>query len=189
MSGAWLVLFIGLWLVCITLVLLVLGLSRRIDVLESRDSPGAPRPGDELRGRFLGRQLADVAVEAGVAPNASDVAGLYLFVSEHCGPCQLLASDLAEETDGRVADVVGSRVTIITDQSGAFDGLGATSVIVDPDGLVMSKFAVSATPTGIALDEQGVVTEALIANRLRDVRRLARTIHEPDATLNIVLPT
>lgn len=191
MSGAWLVLFIGLWVVCIVLVMLVLGLSRRIEGLESHVAPNGVRGMNQMRERLLGKHLAKDAVESGVVTSADDLAGLLLFVSEHCGPCQLLASDLAAKLDGNraggLAEAVGSRVTIITDQSGVFDGLGATAVFVDPDGSVTSRFDVNATPTGIALDDQGVVTEALIANQFHDVEKLARAANAGTTDLNVVM--
>jgi hypothetical protein len=191
MSGAWLVLFIGLWVVCMLLAVLVVGLSRRIQSLESngfisRAASARAEVTRDVAEQFLGKQLAERAVESGIEGLAGGLAGVILFVSEHCGPCQALAADLAteltklgrSEEDG-LAELLDGRVTIVTDQTGAFDRLGATAVIIDSDGSVMNNFAVTATPIGIALDDDGVVIAASLANDLRDVRTLARAAQPP----------
>jgi len=191
MSGAWLVLFIGLWIVCMLLAVLVVGLSRRIQSLESNGlvSGAASARADATRDveeQFLGKQLAERAVESGVEELAGGLAGVILFVSEHCGPCQALAADLAAELTklGRseetgLAELLDTRVTIVTDQTGSFDALGATAVMIDSDGSVMNSFAVSATPVGIAIDDDGVVIAASLANELRDIKKLARAGQPP----------
>jgi hypothetical protein len=190
MSGAWLVLFIGLWVVCIALMALVLGLSRRIQSLEwtvfaDRAGSAHAETTGQLREQLLGTHVAEHAVESGVVGAAGGMAGVVLFVSEHCGPCQTLASDLSAKLERNgsgegLAQLLDARVTVITDQAGAFDELGATAVLADADGAVMNGFAVSATPTGLALDDEGVVIEALIANKFRDVEKLAQAVHQPD---------
>ena len=195
MSGAWLVLFVGLWVVCIVLVALVLGLSRRIQSLESKVfANGAANARAEatsrVREQLLGTKAAEPAVESGVVGAAGGMAGIVLFVSEQCGPCHALASDLAaklERNAGKgLAQLLNARVTVITDQPGAFDMLGATAVIADPDGSVMNGFAVTTTPTGIALDANGVVIDALIANEFRDVQKLAQSAQPVE--LGVVMP-
>jgi hypothetical protein len=144
-----------------------------------------------LRERLAGKHFAKEAVGSGIVSSGDDVAGVFLFVSEHCGPCQLLASDLAARVAGSgtggLAKAVGSRVTVITDQAGVFDGLGATAVVVDPDGSVMSRFDVDATPTGIALNESGVVTEALIVNQFHQVKKLAHAAGGGTPDLSVVM--
>jgi hypothetical protein len=192
MSGAWLVLFIGMWVVCIALVTLVLGLSRRIGALEvGLAGRTVDTAAHEIRPQLLGRQFADLAVESGVVGASDGMAGVLLFVSEGCGPCQMLAASLAarldEEDATAVAQVVGIRVTVITDQAGAFDELGATAVIVDPDGKIRREFGVAMTPTGIALNDDGVVVEAMIANQYDHVEKLARAAQPDSAKLNVVL--
>jgi hypothetical protein len=173
--------------VCIVLVALVLGLSRRIQALESRAvANGASeraQAAGQVRERMLGTRVADTAVESGIVGAAGGMAGVLLFVGEHCGPCQTLASDLATKLTGLgrskregLAELLDARITVVTDQTGAFDELGATAVIVDSDGTVMNGFAVTATPTGIALDGDGVIVEALIANEFRDVEKLAQAV-------------
>lgn len=183
MSGAWLVLFLAMWLVCIVLAILVLGLSRRIQWLESKmfasgSDDAHAEANDEIRKLLIGRQTAEHAVESGVVGAAGGIAGVVLFVSEQCGPCKALASDLSAKlasNDGKgLAQLLGARVTIITDQAGAFDGLGATAVIADPAQTIRDGFAVAGTPTGIALDDNGVIIDAAIANEFRDVEKLAR---------------
>lgn len=190
MSGAWLVLFLAMWLVCIVLATLVLGLSRRIESLESLVSQSGAGAMDQTRERLLGKHFAEHAVESGVVSGAGGMAGVLLFVSEQCGPCQILASDLAAKLQGNSAngltEAVGARVTIITDQTGVFDGLGATAVIVDPEGSITSGFDVTATPTGIALDDEGVITDAVIANDFHDVEQLARATRS-GGSLDVVM--
>lgn len=188
MSGAWLVLFLGLWVVCIALVTLVLGLSRRIQSLETevfanRAASAHAEAAGQVREQLLGTQVAEHAVESGVVEAAGGMAGVVLFVSEQCGPCQALASDLSANvsklgrSEGKgLAQLLDARVTVITDQAGAFDELGATAVIIDPAGAVMDRFSMMATPTGIALDDNGAVIEALIANGFRDVEKLAQAV-------------
>lgn len=197
MSDAWLVLFIGLWVVCIALATLVVGLSRRIQSLESKvfadGATGAHAEATaQLREQLLGTQVAETAVESGVVGAAGGMAGVVLFVSKQCGPCQALASDLSakltklgKSKGNGLAQLLGARVTVVTDQAGAFDKL-ATALIVDSDGAVMNDFAVTATPTGIALNDEGVITEALIPNEFRDVERLAQAVQP--GRLGVVMP-
>lgn len=185
MTGTWLVLFIGLWVLCVLLVVLVIGLSRRIQLVEARafvDTAGDVRADAtrQVREQFLGKLFAEQAVESGVAGAAGGMAGVVLFVSEGCGPCQALASDLSAKVGGSqkpgVAEMLGARVTVVTDQISVFGDVGATAVIRDPDGTVMNGFGVTATPTGIALSDDGVVVEALVANEFRDVEKLVQAI-------------
>lgn len=189
MSGAWLVLFIGLWLVCIVLSLLVVGLSRRIEVIEGRAGPDSTPGAQDLRERLVGREFATGVVESGIVSRGGDLSGVWVFVSEHCGPCQLLASEIARTLNGGrsmgLAAAIGSRVTIVTDQAGVFDALGATDVVIDPEGALMSRFDVHATPTGIALDARGVVTEARIANRFHHLDELARAVQGGTSSLGV----
>lgn len=191
MSGAWLVLFIGLWIVCMLLAVLVVGLSRRIQSLESNGlaSAAASVRADATRDveeQFLGKQLAERALESGVEGLAGGLAGVILFVSEHCGPCQALAADVGAELtklgrsdEAGLAELLDTRVTIVTDQTGSFDALGATAVMIDSDGSVMNNFGVTATPIGITLDDNGVVIAASLANELRDIEKLAQAVQLP----------
>lgn len=181
MSGAWLVLFIALWMVSALLVVLVIGLSRRIEALESLTASAGGHVRKPAPDQFVGQNFSEHAIESGVATRADGLAGVFLFVSENCGPCQQLSSDIASNLDasgaGSLVRAVESPVVIITDQPGTFDQLGATRVVVDQDESIRHGFEINGTPVGIALDQEGVVVEALIASRLEDVQKLSAAIH------------
>jgi hypothetical protein len=196
MSGAWLVLFIGLWLLCVVLVLLVLGLSRRIQSLES-STPLAELAAKvhadaraKVRQELLGAQRGQEAVKAGIVGPTGGMAGIVLFLNKQCGPCETFAADVAanlERHPGKgLAELLGARVTVVTDQAGAFDEFGVTAVIADPERAVVRDFAVTSTPTGIALDENGVVIEATITNQFYDLEELA--LASQPGRLEVMLP-
>jgi len=197
MSGAWLVLFIGLWLLCIVLVLLVLGLSRRIQLLESSDpltDLAAKVHADataKVRQELLGAKRGEQAVAAGIVDATGSMAGIVLFVNEPCGPCQTFAADvvanLERHGERSLAELLGAQITVVTDQVGTFDELGATAVIVDPERVVVRAFAVTSTPTGIVLDENGTVIEATITNQFYDLEQLA--LATQPGRLELTLPT
>lgn len=191
MSGAWLVLFIALWAVSAMLVVLVIGLSRRIQILESLTASADRHGRDPAPERFLGKNFSEHAIESGVATRTDGIAGVFLFLSEHCGPCQQLSSDIASNLDASgakgLAGAIGNPVVIITDQSGTFDQLGATKVVIDQDESIRRGFEVNGTPVGIALDREGAVVEALIANRFEDVQKLSAAIHVRDTIAETVM--
>lgn len=180
MAGTWLVLFILLWVVCLALLTLVLGLSRRVDRVEQFVLPsgGAAVPTDPTKGRLVGANVAEQIVKSGIEGAAGGVAGVVLFVSDECGWCRALAGDVQSRLEkvagAGVASAVGTRVTIVTDREETYKALGATAIVVDQRGEVQSGFGIESTPTGLAIDEYGVVRGAMIANRLSDIEQLAR---------------
>jgi len=192
MSGAWLVLFILLWLLCVALVTLVIGLSRRLELLEAAvaNPQSAAVPADPTKGHLVGTRVAEHAIESGIVGAAGGMAGVVLFVSDGCGPCRTLADDVQARLNGlesqSVVGALGTRVTIVTDQGEAFDALGASAVIVDQSGGVQDSFDIGGTPTGIALDEDGVIRGSMIPNRFSDLEKLAK-LAKP-AQLEVVLP-
>lgn len=77
------------WGLCMLLALLVVGLSRSIHSLESNVfvSAAASARADATRDvqeRFLGKELAEPAVASGISGGGRGLAGVILFVSEHC---------------------------------------------------------------------------------------------------------
>jgi len=165
--------------VSVVAIVLVVGLARRIGILEAairQHGVGRDSATNEIRQQWLGSQLADQARRSGVAHGSGDMAGILLFVSEHCGPCQSLAGDIERRVSqgpAGLAELLGARVTIISDEPRAFADLGASAVIIDSDETVRREFRVAATPTGMVLDEYGVVIDAMIVNTYGDVQHLA----------------
>lgn len=188
MSGAWLALFIGMWVFCIFLATLVLGLSHRISSLEEMVSAGSSGGSDPSQ-QLIGEHFEAHAIASGVASATGAIAGVVLFVSEQCGPCQTLAANvratLANAPAKSLDEAVQARVTVVTNETGMFDELGATAVLVDPTHGITQGFGVTATPVGIALNHDGVVMDARIVGGFQDLKDLATAT--TGSPLNVIM--
>lgn len=161
MSAGWIVLYVIIWLVCIALVVICLGLSRRVDALErrgsaGRDVPPLPDPGArvDLSG-LLGKLDAPLV----------DKVALVLFTSSSCAPCRELEREFAESPPDTLSDAV---FIVVTDDHDSFLGPGPFSVVVDT-GTIRSAFQVHMTPAAVAVSPDGMVLTAGITNVTDDL--------------------
>lgn len=182
MSTSWIILVVGLWAVVLLLVVVVLGLSRRVEQLQAHgtavDAPAGisqevagPAVGDHLPIPQQYRELLQMG--HGGHPR------LLLFMQAGCGPCVSLAAEVSES---RRADeqhlLSGAQITLVTDKEGAktFDHLGARLAVIDDFPNFSREIGVPGTPYAVTLD----VTERVAAGTflwnvalLRDVVRQA----------------
>jgi hypothetical protein len=180
MTGTWMALVIALWAVVLVLLVLVLGLSRRLQEL-SENSRQAPVPvltgsAGSVRGPLVGSTI-DL-----LPPSTPGVDGepakhrIVLILNSSCGPCHMLGDEvIAAKEDGFVFD---SDLVLITDEFGAefYGGLGAGTVIVEPSNEVSRSLGVNATPYGLAVDATGVVRWSGVAGNFDDVLSMAAAV-------------
>lgn len=181
MPAAWVTLIIVLWAVVAVLIVLVLGLSRRVRDLSAAWSPEMPASGDGPRrvtigGPAIGSRFEfspsgePAAVQAGCERRDQVV----LFLSTSCGPCRTLGESLvaSRELDAALKDI--ERVLVTDEQGeGVYGGLPVTEVIVQREDEISRRLGINATPFGIATDSTGIVRWAGIPQSAEDVLAMA----------------
>ncbi len=138
MSGAWIGLFVALWLVVMLLVVLVLGLIRRVKELEGLPAargPALPTVG----GPPVGSSAPVVAgYERLTTSGRGSLDHVVLFLGSSCGACRKLAGELkGEELETLMADSAGEiELVVVTDPDGGetFAGIDASEVFMQTDG-------------------------------------------------------
>lgn len=165
MSAPWIVLVVALWAVMLLLVVVVLGLSRRVEQLQAGvvagDAPAAMPP--ESAGPVVGERLSIpeqyrelLQMGHGTHPR------LLLFMHSGCGPCISLAAQVSESrgADGQHL-LSGAHITLVTDEDGAtsFNHLGVRQAVVDDYPNLSREIGVPGTPYAVRLD----ATERVVA--------------------------
>lgn len=180
MPGNWIALFAALWVVVVFLLVLVLGLSRRIGTLEARlgDDPydqgpldGAPAIGDLL-------PLPEGHEDLRWGPE-SGAAHVVLFLSSTCGPCLTLGEKLkalAEDSDGLPEALRDTEILIVTDSPGetVFGNLGiGARLVTQSDGEISQELGIRVSPFGLGIDAEGIVRAVTLPNTTEDVAAMA----------------
>lgn len=178
MPVAWAIVIIVLWVAVICLAVIVLGVTRQVTPYLERIPAGQAEPAGplssgppvgELLPQFTGRD------GEGNVVTAADLLGrpsLLVMLHSSCGPCRILAGELATADLGELAD----RLTVVTDPDGTQDmrlpvGL---RVVLQVNDEISAALGVRVTPFAIALDEQGTVRAKRAANTLEQLIALDR---------------
>jgi thiol-disulfide isomerase/thioredoxin len=178
MSGVWIGLFVALWAVVLLLVVLVLGLIRKVGMLQlAQDVPSevAPSSGGPLSGKPAPGVPGFSQLTSAWDTSRSRVV---LFLSSSCGPCRKLAGQLGEVAGDRYM-VLPPRedvdLVVVTDPGGVelFDSLGAAQILVQSASEVSRAWSVPGTPFAVAIDAAGVVRRSAFANTADQIRELA----------------
>jgi len=173
MTPVWIALMVALWFAVALLLVMVLGLSRRVREL------GEGWGGDPVRlgpaggaalGPLLGStiDLAPMSAPATIGGRGRD--RVVLFLNSSCAASHMLCDELiAAREDGFV--MVGSDLVLITDELGAefYRGLGADEIVVQPANEISRQLGIIATPYGIAVNASGTVRWSGIAGNFDDV--------------------
>jgi hypothetical protein len=174
MSGPWIVAFGCLWLVVLLIGFSVVGVVRRISgVLEgserllAREIEGA-EPLSLIPPFELIDEVGDLVSSQAVITETT----LLLFMDSHCGPCQVLLSDLTRHGDelGRVP------IVVVADEEGLADGFQlppTVSVFRQRQREVARLFRSVATPQAFVVDSAGVVLDRTVPGSAADLRRMA----------------
>lgn len=174
-----------MWLVVVLLVVLVLGLIRKVAALEAvaagdRREPGAERVG----GPSLGSPAPSLTAHPELTTMPATRHGrVLLFLNSSCSACRRLADELrmhdrAVFTSG--LDVGGVELVLVTDRDGraAFAGLNVDVIVVQAGGELSCAWSVPGTPFAVAVDHDGIVRASAFTNtatRLGELSRALRT--------------
>ena len=167
---------VALWLVVLVLIVLVLGLSRRVRDLSKRLDQ-RPVGGDDMDSPIRGPRIGSTLELAPVAKRGEEGRDrIVLFLNSSCGPCHVLADELAAAREGGYLNLLaGTELVVVTDDLGAkfYGGLGADEVVVQPANDISTQLGINATPYGIAVDAAGVVRWSGIAGDFDDLLAMA----------------
>lgn len=172
MSGPWIGLMVALWLVVLVSLVLILGLIRRVQELES-GMPGSVGvlPEVEVGSRLPLPSGYELLLDAAGLKRA----GVLLFLRSGCGPCARVADALAGDVSDWADDLALASLIVVGDPAGAerfpTDRL---TVVPDEDNVLYDAFGVRATPAAIAVDRYGVVRGTAVPQSVADVASLAR---------------
>jgi hypothetical protein len=170
----WIVLFIALWLVVLGLIVLVLGLSRRLTVMESASTSVKSASTGPMGALAAGTAVPRATADHLAIPSTDDTisSSVILFLSPGCGPCVKLAHALNQRPLWRAADE-NCEIIVVTDEAGTelFGRIGRT--VPDSAGTLAKSFRVPGTPFGFAVDAHGIIRAAGIPNTAADVQKLA----------------
>jgi hypothetical protein len=173
MTSIWIMLVAGLWFAVALLLVMVLGLSRRVRELGEAGDEDRVRlePADEVAlGPRLGSTIDLVPMASPTAAGGHGRDRVVLFLNSSCGASHMFGDELlAAGEDGFV--MVGSDLVLVTDELGAefYRGLGADEIIVQPANEISRQLGIIATPYGMAIDASGVVRWSGIAGNFDDV--------------------
>jgi methylamine dehydrogenase accessory protein MauD len=178
MHGWWLISYLVLWGLVLSLTVLVVALARQIGALHLRLGPrGALELDDEGPPLGVATKQTEVAGTAGEALSVGGVgeAQFLLFVSPACPVCeQVLPSVPAIAAEGDLSPyvVVDSESELRAD--GLPDRRRLRAPVVRSADLARA-YQIPGTPYAVVLDESGVVRAKGTVNNLEQVEGLART--------------
>jgi hypothetical protein len=191
MTGPWLLAFLALAALVLLMAVVQVGILRRVTVLLERAEAAVAAGGSGAGGDGLnpGARIAPFTASTidGRRFDSDSVTGeaMWLLLSAGCGPCQVLAAELA----GGSGERIGMPVVALVGAAGDAAELGLPAwvqVVVAADGIAMATFRTSSTPHAFA-SAGGVVKAQAIPNRLADLARLAARARG-DATLPAAEP-
>lgn len=179
MPIAWAIVVIALWVAVVFLAIVVLGVIRQLtphlDRIASGQAlaAGSPQQGPPIDGplpEFTGRD------RDGNTVTAADLRGgggpsLLVFLHSSCGPCRVLAGELATADLGTLAD----GLTVVTDPRGVEELalLACLRVVLQSGDEISDALEIRATPYAIALDERGTVRAKRAVNTVAQLNALA----------------
>jgi hypothetical protein len=182
MPAGWIVLVVSLWLAVVVMAITVAGLLHRLARLEGalrlRARPGAPRS-DGLVGRVAPPRVRELLPDAGSG-------AIFLFMHSSCAPCLSLAEELEHRATRRPAEGVGLPVVVVCDPPGmeTFSALaGLARMVVDGEGSggLAAELGITATPSALVVDRQGVIRSAGVTGSVQTLERWAREVSESSA--------
>jgi hypothetical protein len=175
MSAAWVALVVTLWLVVALLVVLVLGLIRRVGQLESAGSAG-DRTGPAGTGPVSGSPPPIVRGYEHLATVSDDAAArVVLFLSSSCMTCRRLGGELTlalADDDPRGLFFTDIELVLVTDPEGAsaLAEVGASQLVTDSDGELRRNWSIPGTPFAVVIDETGVIRASGFTSTLARLR-------------------
>jgi hypothetical protein len=176
MTTPWIVLFVALWMTVIGLIVLVLGLSQRLNHIASRPTTVAMPGGSRTMGAIaVGAAVPEPTIEL-LGLSASRALGVMtsvaLFLSPGCGPC-LALGEAFENAPGELSYDADTEVVVVTNAEGAIRYGHVGRAVLDDDGDVARSMSIPGTPFGIVMDlKTGTVVGHKIPNAVDDVREL-----------------
>ncbi len=181
MAATWIALFAALWVVVLLLVVLMLGLIRKVATLEARLALGEHEP-SYVGGPGLGAPAPSVAGrrELTGAPD-SEHGRVVLFLSSSCGACRRLAGELRPEDRQTAPSTWAARefeLVVVTDPNGRqiYADLDVDAMVVQTGGELSRAWSVPATPFAVAVDSKGVVRGSAFASTRGKLDELIRAL-------------
>lgn len=175
MSGAWVALFVVLWLVVVLLVILVTGLIRRINDLEAREPHAAGR---ERLGPKAGYQPPAVRGHDRLVEIAEGLRGrIVLFLGSSSDRSTAVTRALLQHLHDQTGDPEADLVLVL--EGGGIDGLtelqAAAPVVEDGRELALA-WEIPGTPFAVLIDCDGLVRMGTFVQDAADVLSLARLL-------------
>jgi hypothetical protein len=162
-TAPWIAVMVCLWVVVIALILVVVGVLRRVAAaLESmqgssfstRDLPMGPPAGSKLPSMAVRRT-------DGSELTLAELPGPFVLavLTSHCSPCQSIAGQLRDDPQ-TLAKLDG--MVVLTDPEGPERlGLGTPlTVLVDPTSQITAQLELPGTPFVLAVNADGTVHAA-----------------------------
>ena len=167
MDTPWLISYIVLWLIVLTLGVLVILLYRQLGIMYLGSAEGVSRDGIEKGTTAPDFSLTD---QYGTPQRLSDYRGrpvVLLFGSPHCSPCRTLMPQLHDWAAAHPeAGVVWLNAASEEESLKFVSELSATLPVAPytPESKLMDRYKVRVTPFMFLLDERGVVRAKGLAN-------------------------
>lgn len=194
MSTPWIVAFSALAAVVLLLVVVVVGVLRRaLAVLEHAEAhaAAAATPAFQAPSRGQRVQSFELTDASGRVVSSEELLrspAVYLFLSADCEPCRRLAPELV--SGGVLADGVPLRVIVDrAHEDEPFPLPAFARVFRQDDGSASRAFGSSLAPHAIAVDADGFVVAAEVAQSSGDLRRVAEALQaggEPERELALL---
>jgi methylamine dehydrogenase accessory protein MauD len=169
MEGIWLISYIVLWLIALSLIVLVLLLYRQLGIMYLGSAEGVSRDGLARGTAAPDFSLTD---QYGNAQRLAAYRGkptALLFGSPNCGPCRLLIPQLHEWAKKHPAVSVLWLNAATPEESARFvSEVGATLPVApySPETKLLDTYKVRVTPFLFMLDEVGVIrAKGLVNNK------------------------
>lgn len=171
MTLPWLVMFVLLWLVVLTLFVVVVGLSSQVKVLQLGDHQPQPQYLDI--GPKIGSTLPSGLLDL-PQPNSTR---LVLFMSSTCSHCQKLAEELSNASlRPQVAEL---DVMLVTDERGQalYRNIRLAKMVDGRFQELSRELSVMATPFCFSIDSAGVVLAKGVPQSIEDLSALSMSVN------------
>ena len=166
MEGIWLISYIVLWVIVLTLILLVILLYRQLGIMYLGSAEGVSRDGITPGSKAPDFSLTD---QYGTVQRLSDYRGrpaVLLFGSPHCSPCRILLPQLHDWAKSHPeVGVIWLNAASEEESLKMVSDTGATLPVAPytPEENLMDKYRVRVTPFMFLVDESGIVrTKGLV---------------------------
>jgi hypothetical protein len=189
MTTPWIITLATLWVVVLLVVVILLGLIRRVLPVLNDLGTGPPSAGGVVfgpGGLSPGSTLPtfEAQYSDGRLFSSSQMKGspsIVLLAEPDCEPCQLLASELQRQ------DGIGVDLLFVSPEPWERDGAfpQGVSMLIQSGNSVSRAFRSAATPHAFAIDAAGTVVENTIPGSVEDLNQLAgRLTEEGGGTAN-----